>query len=111
MVMDEIPVALGAVRPLHALNIFICLQNRNDGAHMFDIINLEIQLEAEKIGVLSVRWMLEMLPPCWLITVASEASEPGSFVSTVLRRPLTRRRDCPFPMTRRARVPARRRTC
>ena len=49
MVMDEIPVALGAVRPLHALNIFICLQNRNDGAHMFDIINLEIQLEAEKI--------------------------------------------------------------
>ena len=49
MVMDDITVMLDAVRPLHTLYIFICLQNRNDGAHMFDVINLEIQLEAEKI--------------------------------------------------------------
>ena len=80
------------VRAFYALNIFIRLQNRNDRAHMFHVLNLQVQLESEKIRVLSVRWILEILPPCWLITVASDASDPGSLDSTVLSRPLTVRR-------------------
>ena len=37
------------VRAFYALNIFIRLQNRNDRAHMFHVLNLQVQLESEKI--------------------------------------------------------------
>ena len=46
----------------------------------------------KKSGVLSVRLIFEMLPPCCDITVASDASDPGSFDSTVMSRPFTMRR-------------------
>ena len=72
------------VRAFYALNIFIRLQNRNDRAHMFHVLNLRSNSNLKKSGVLSVRWILEILPPCWLITVASDASDPGSLDSTVL---------------------------
>ena len=51
---------------------------------MFHIFYFQIENNMKKVGI-SVRQLnVQMLPPCWLITVATEARLPGSLDSTVL---------------------------